>query len=156
MHTHQGMLQALRHLGDGQRGGVGSKNGALLADSIQLTQQFLLHGHVLSNALDDQIGISGSVELLHQDAGHNVVGGSLIHLALGDLLGQGSSQLILMALCTLDAGSIHQSGVSLCCKNLGNAAAHGTCAEYCDFHDCFPPIKYNVGDCLIIRPEPVN
>ena len=135
------MLQTLRHLGDGQRRGVGSKHGALLADGIQLAQQLLLHGHVLSHALDDQIGIGGSVKLFHQDAGHDVVGSSLIHLALGDLLGQRSSQLILMALSALDAGSIHQRGVALCCENLGNAAAHGACAEYCDFHDSFPPIK---------------
>ena len=143
MHAHHGVLQALSHLGDGQGGSVGSKDGALLAQSVQLSQQFLLHGHVLSDALDDQIGIGGSVHLLHQDAGHDVVSGSLIHLALGDLLSQRGSQLILMALSALDAGSIHQSGVALRCENLGNAAAHSACAKYCDFHDCFPPIKYS-------------
>ena len=141
MHAHQGVLQALGHLRNGQRGSVGSENGAILAHSIQLSQQLLLHGHVLSDALDDQIGIGGSVHLLHQDAGHDVIGGSLVHLAPCNLLSQRGSQLILMALCALDAGSIHQSGVALRCENLGNTAAHSACAKYCDFHNCFPPIK---------------
>ena len=60
VHTDQVMLHALAHLGDGQRGGVGGEDGLVLADGVQLAQQFLLDGHVLGHALDDQIGIGGS------------------------------------------------------------------------------------------------
>ena len=82
------------------------------------------------------IGIGGGVELLDQNAAHDIVRGFLGHLALGDLLVQGGGQLVLMTLCACGAGSIHQSGVALRCENLSNTAAHCTCAKYCYFHDC--------------------
>ena len=134
VHTDQVMLQPLAHLGDGQRGGVGGEDGLILAQSIQTAQQLLLDFHVLSDALDDQIGISGALELLDQNAAHDIISSFLGHLALGDLLVQGGGQLVLMTLCACGAGSIHQSGVALRCENLSNTAAHCTCAKYCYFH----------------------
>ena len=150
VHTDQVMLQALAHLGDGQRGGVGGEDGLVLADGVQLAQQFLLDGHVLGHALDDQIGIGGSVKLLDQNAAHDIVRGFLGHLTLGDLLVQGGGQLVLMTLCAGGAGSIHQGGVALRCENLGNAAAHRTGAEYCYFHDSSSYLNFYM-NCLIIR-----
>ena len=135
VHTDEVVLQALAHLGDGQRGGVGGEDGLILAQSVQLGQQLLLDGHVLGDALDDQIGIGGGVELLDQNAAHNIVSRFLGHLALGDLLIQGGCQLILMTLCAGRAGSIHQGGVALRCENLSNTTAHRTCTKYCYFHD---------------------
>ena len=135
MHTDELMLQALTHLGDGQRGSVGGEDGVFLAQSVQTAQQLLLGGHILGNALDDQVGIGGSLNLLHQDAAHDVISSFLSHLAAGDLLVQRGSQLILMTLSAGDAGSIHQSGVTLCGKDLSDTAAHSTCTKDCDFHD---------------------
>ena len=136
MHADELMLQALTHLGDGQRGSVGSEDGILLADGIQAAQQLLLGGHILGNALDDQVGIGGGLELLHQDAAHDIISSFLSHLAAGDLLVQRGGQLVLMTLSAGNAGSIHQSGVALRCENLSDTAAHSTCTKDCDFHDC--------------------
>ena len=129
------VLQALTHLGDGQRGGVGGKDGLILAQSVQTTQQLLLHGHVLSHALDDQIGVSGGLELLHQHTAHQIVSGLLRHLALGHTLIQRSSQLILVALRTGRAGSIQQDGVALAGKHLSDTATHSTCTKNSDLHN---------------------
>ena len=136
------MLQTLTHLGDGQRGGVGGEDRFVLAQSVQLAQQLLLDGHVLGDALDDQIGISGSFKLLHQNAAHQIISGFLSHLALGDLLVQGGGQLVLMTLRAGGAGSVHQGSVTLRCENLGNTAAHSACAKYCYFHDCSSYFKF--------------
>ena len=89
-----------------------------------------------SSVLADIFGIGGSLELLDQDAAHQIISGFLSHLALGDLLVQGGSQLVLMTLRACRAGCIHQGGVALRCENLSNTAAHRTCAKYCYFHDC--------------------
>ena len=94
--------------------------------------------------------IGGSVNLLDQNAAHDIVRGFLGHLALGDLLVQGGCQLVLMTLCAGGAGSIHQGGVALRCENLGNAAAHRTGAEYCYFHDSSSYLNFYM-NCLIIR-----
>ena len=44
------------------------------------------------------VGIGGGLELLHQDAAHNIISSFLGHLAAGDLLVQRGGQLVLMTL----------------------------------------------------------
>jgi len=134
VHTHQVMLQTVGHLGDGQRRGVGGKDGLFLADRIQLAQQLLLGGHVLSDALDDQIGVCSCFELLHHYAAHQIIGSFLSHLALGHSLVQRGSQLVTVTLSACHTGSIHHSHMALGSKDLCDTAAHGASAKHCNFH----------------------
>ena len=134
MHTDDGVAQAVAHLGDGQRGGVGGENSLGLAERIQLVQQFLLSRHILLHALDHEVGVSAGGLLLNQNVGQQSVHSLLSHLALGNALGKRGGQLILMLLGGSHRACIHQSGMALRSENLSNAAAHGTGAENCNFH----------------------
>ena len=135
VHTDDGMLQTVAHLGDRQRRGVGGEDGLGLAQAVQLIQQLLLGSHVFLDALDDEIRVGAGGLLLHQHVGQQGVHSLLGHLALLHPLLQGSSQLILVLLRGSDGAGIHQGGVALCRENLRNAAAHGTCAKNCNLHD---------------------
>ena len=123
------MLQAVAHLGDGQRGGVGGKHSLRLAQRIQLGEQGALGLHFLLDAFDDQVCIGRSSFFLHQNAAQQVLLGFLGHLALGHALGQRSSQLILMPLGRRQTAGIHQRNVTVGCKDLGDTAAHGAGSE---------------------------
>ena len=134
MHTDDGVLEAVAHLGDRQRGGVGSEDGLGLAQLVQLAEQLLLGSHVFLDALDDEIRVGAGGLLLHQDVGQQSVHSLLGHLALGHALGQRSSQLILVLLSGSHRACIHQGSVALSRENLSNAAAHGAGAENRYFH----------------------
>ena len=141
MHTDDGVLEAKTHLGDGQRGGVGGKDGGFLAQPIQLAEHGALVRHLFLGALNDEVGIGGGGLLLHEDIRHQGILGLLSHLALLDALLQGSVELVLVALRGSDAGRVHQSGVAVRRKDLRDAAAHGAGAENCNFHFCVPPMN---------------
>ena len=144
MHADNGMVQTQTHLGNGQRRGVGGEDGLGLAQAVQLIQQLFLGGHVFLDALDDEIGVGAGGLLLHQNIGQQSVHGLLGHLALSHPLGQRSGQLILVLLGGSHATRIHQRRVALCRENLRDAAAHGTCSEYCYFHIQFSLIIENL------------
>ena len=133
------MLETEAHLGDGQRRGVGRKDGALLAHLVELAEELTLGVHVLRHALDDEVGVRRGRLLLDEDVVQDGVLGLFGHLALLDALLQGSGELILVALSGSDAGSVHQSGVALGREDLSDAAAHGAGAENCNFHCVYPP-----------------
>ena len=139
VHADDGVLEAEAHLGDGERRGVGGKDGALLAHLIELAEQLALGAHLFLDALDDEVSVSGGGLLLDEDVVEDRVLGLFGHLALLDALLQGSGELILVALSGSDAGSVHQSGVALGREDLSDAAAHGTGAENCNFHCVYPP-----------------
>ena len=139
MHTDDGVLEAQAHLGDGQRRGVGRKDGGILAHGVELAEQLTLGGHVLGHALDDEVGVGRSGLLLDENVVQDGILGLFGHLALLDALLQGSGELILVALSGSDAGSVHQSGVALGREDLSDAAAHGAGAENCNFHCVYPP-----------------
>ena len=141
VHTDDGVLEAKAHLGDGQRGGVGGKDGGFLAQLIQLAEHGALVRHLFLGALNDEVGIGGGGLLLHEDIRHQGILGLLSHLALLDALLQGSVELVLVALRGSDAGRVHQSGVAVCREDLRDAAAHGAGAENCNFHFCVPPMN---------------
>ena len=134
VHADDGVLEAVAHLGDRQRGGVGSEDGLGLAQFVQLAEQLLFGGHIFLDALDDQIGVSAGGLLLHQDVGQQSIHSLLGHLALGHAFGQRSSQLILVLLSGSHRACIHQGSVALSRENLSNAAAHGAGAENRYFH----------------------
>ena len=134
VHTDEGVLQAVAHLSDGQRRGVGSKHSFRLAQLVQAMEQLLLGTHLLGDALDDQIGIGSGGLLFDQHVGHESGLGALGHLALGDPLLQGSVQLFLMALGGGDAAGVHQGSVPIGGKNLGDTTTHGAGAENCNLH----------------------
>ena len=139
MHADNGMLQPVAHLGDGQRRGVGSEDGAVLAHGVQLVEQGLLGGHVFLDALNDEIGVRSGGLLLHQHVGQQGVLRLLRHLALLDALLQRRGQLILVLLRGSDGACIHQSGVALGREDLSDTAAHSASAKNCNFHTD-PPI----------------
>ena len=63
VHTHQRAAQAPADLGNGQRGGVGSKDALRLAQLIQLCKGGLLDLHILKGSLHDQIAVCAQVFL---------------------------------------------------------------------------------------------
>ena len=57
VHPDEGTAQALTDLGDGQGGGVGGEDAALLADLVQLAEGGLLDLHILEGGLHDQVAV---------------------------------------------------------------------------------------------------
>ena len=130
VHADQGVLQTVSHVGDGQGRGVGGKGGIGLADIVQLHEQLLLDVHVLLDALDDQIDVGGLfMGLGDQNVGQQSILGLRGHLALVHPLLQGLGQGVLVPLGGRRAAGVHQNGMTLGGKHLGNAPAHGAGAE---------------------------
>ena len=134
MHADHGMVQAVGHLGDGQGGGVGGKNGLGLAHGVQLAEEGLLRDHVFLYALDDEVGVGAGGLLLHQDVRHDGVGGGLLHPALVHALLERGGQLVLVLLGGRHGACVHQGGVALRRENLGNTAAHRARAKNSYLH----------------------
>ena len=136
MHADHGMVQAVGHLGDGQGGGVGGKNGLGLAHGVQLAEQGLLGAHVFLDALNDEIRVGAGGLFLHQHVGHDGVGGGLFHPALVHPLLERGGQLVLVLLGGRHGAGVHQGGVALRREDLSDAAAHRARAKNRYLHDC--------------------
>ena len=137
MHPDQGAAQALADLGDGQGRGVGGENALGLADLVQLAEGGLLHAHVLKGGLHDQVAVGAQVLLQARgDGGHDAVGLGLVHLALFHQLGIALLDLGLAAVGPLLLDVAQGHGPAALGEGLGDALAHGACADHANFfHD---------------------
>ena len=134
MHTNDGMLDAVRHFGDGEGGSIGGENGLRLADGVQFGKEFFLGRHILFDALNDEIGVSGGGLLFHQNVIHDGVFRFLGHFAPAHELVKTGGELVLVALRGLDGACVHQGGVTVLREDLRDAASHGTRAKNCYLH----------------------
>ena len=121
-------------LGDGDGGGVGGQDGLGLADAVQVGEDALLDGGVLSGGLDDQVGVGGLVQVGGEgDVGQDVGLLGLVHLALGHQLVQALHQAGPGGLdeFILDVTDDHVK--ALLGKDLGDVQPHGAAADDNDF-----------------------
>ena len=145
MHADNRMLHAVGNLGDRERGGVGAENHTGLAELVELSKDVLLDLHILSDGLEDKVNIGNRFDLGGgSDAGIDLIGGSLLHLALGNSLVE---SLLHVAHRLVEGGLLAGSQNDLIAglsKRIGNAGAHGTGAKYTNFHSSFPPFCFIV------------
>ena len=129
------MRNASRHLGNGQGGGIGSEDGVLRADLVQIFEQVLLQVHALQNNFHDEVGVGSSVAVYRGlEGSEQLVLALLGHLALlyEELVVMGDDGLAALSELRLDID--HGDFMASVQENFRNACAHIACAEYTYFH----------------------
>ena len=133
--------------GDGDRGGVGGDDGALLADLVQSLKDVGLDLENFQGCLYNQIAVcvirntvcrAGDLDVVH-GRGFFFLG----HLTLGHTLCQHAVQALLAVLCKLQL-NVAQNGLITClCKAQSDLGAHhagANDAKLFHFHLHKPPI----------------
>ena len=136
VHADDRMLDALSDLCYGQRRSIGREDAGILADLIQLAEQFLLRLHDLQDCLNDQVAVSEI--LIHACLQVALDLSSLVcrHLFTADQLVQLLGDLIDSALCPFDLDVTYSDVVAIGRKCICDSLTHGSGADNSNFfHD---------------------
>ena len=141
---------ACSHFGYGQGGGVGSEDGVLRADLVQILEQILLQIHALQNNFHDEVSVGSGVAVYRGLEGSK----KLILVLLGHLALLYEKVVVmsddgLAALGELRLNVDHGDVMASVQENFRNACAHIACAEYTYFH-VIKPLSYSLIGSLIV------
>ena len=137
MHADHGSVQTCSDLRDGKGGGIGGEDAVRLADVLQLLKGLLLDLHVLKRSFHYKIAVRADRLHAGGDLCQDGVGGSLLHLSLGNSLAQplGDPVLAVCGELFIDIAQKNLIAFGLG-KSLCNTGTHGSCTDNTNFHEC--------------------